>query len=256
MDSKLNHVLKSLPGGTVATQSWLEGLGVYRQLSRRYVALGWLDKLGYGAYIRSGDTVDWLGGVYALQQQLGLLVHVAADTALLLRGLGHFLPLGGKQAVHLFGEPGATLPGWFEKHSWDARIHFHRPRLFDGAGEVGFGELRHERFSVRISAPERAMLESIHLASNNASLEYTHELMTGLSNLRPVEVQTLLEACRSVRVKRFFLWSAATAGHAWFRQLNPAKIDLGSGKRQLFKGGVYDPVYQITVPPVKEGLLA
>lgn len=254
MGSKLNLLLKNLPGGTVATQSWLEGLGVYRQLSRRYMAQGWLEKLGHGAYIRSGDTVDWIGGVYTLQEQLGLHVHIAADTALLLRGFGHYLPLGGKQAVHLFGEPGTTLPGWFEKHSWDVRIQFHGPRLFDGAGDVGFGTLRHERFSVRISAPERAILESMHLASDNAALEYTVELMTGLSNLRPVEVQTLLEACRSIRVKRFFLWSAATAGHAWFRNLDPAKIDLGSGKRQLFKGGSYDPVYQITVPPMKEGL--
>lgn len=225
---------------------------MYRQLTHRYVAQGWLEKLGGGAYFRAGDTVDWIGGVYTLQQQLGLRVHIAADTALQRRGLGHTLPLGGQQTVHLFGEPGSTLPGWFEKHSWDVRIEFHRPRLFDGAGDVGFGVLRHERFSVRSSTPERAVLECSHLATDNASMEYTHQLMTGLSTLRPAEVQTLLEACRSVRVKRFFLWSAATAGHVWFRHLDPAKIDLGSGKRQLFKGGVYDPTYQITVPPVKE----
>lgn len=254
MDSKLNRVLKNLPGGTVAAQSWLERLGVYRQLSRRYLTEGWLEKLGYGAYIRSGDTVDWIGGVYTMQEQLALRVHIAADTALQLKGLGHYLPMGEAQAVQLFGVPGGSLPGWFTNHSWGVRVQFHSPRLFYGGGDVGYTTFRHERFSVQISAPERAILEQIYLAVDNPSLEYTYELMTGLSNLRPAEVQTLLNACRSVRVKRYFLWSAESSGHAWFRHLDLTKVNLGSGKRQLFKGGEYDPGYQITVPPVKEVL--
>lgn len=133
---------------------------------------------------------------------------------------------------------------------------FHRPRLFEGAEDLGFGEVQRERFSVRSASPERAILESIYLTSNNPSLEYAHQLMSGLSTLRPGEVQGLLEACRSVRVKRYFLWSAETSGHAWFKKIDQDRVDLGSGKRQLFKGGVYDAKYRITVPPVQEDLPA
>ena len=57
-----------------------------------------------------------------------------------------------------------------------------------------------------------------------------------------------------MRVKRFFLWSAETAGHTWFGRLDPSEVDLGSGKRQLYKGGDYDAKYRITVPPGEETL--
>jgi hypothetical protein len=251
MDSKLNRVLTRLPTGAVATQAWLERLGVYRQLTQRYVSSGWLAKLEHGAFVRAGDSVDWLGAVYTLQEQLKLRVHVAADTALQLKGLGHFLPLGGKQVVHLFGDPGTTLPSWFTRHSWDVHVRYHQPRLFDDVAGAGFGDVQREQYSVRTSSPERAIFEVIYLATDNTSLEYTLALMSGLSTLRPSEIQQLLETCRSVRVKRYFLWSAETIGHAWFAKINTSNVDLGSGKRQLFKGGVYDATYRITVPPVK-----
>ena len=44
------------------------------------------------------------------------------------------------------------------------------------------------------------------------------------------------------------LWSAERAQHAWVADLKTARIDLGSGKRQLYKGGRLNSKYQITVP--------
>ena len=38
------------------------------------------------------------------------------------------------------------------------------------------------------------------------------------------------------------------ARHAWFVALDLDRIDLGSGKRVIAKGGVYDKKYQITIP--------
>jgi hypothetical protein len=243
-----------LPAGAVATQAWLETIGVYRQLTHRYLASGWLEKLGHGAFIRSGDSVDWLGAVYALQEQLKLKVHIAADTALHMRGLGHFLPLGEKMVVHLFGGRSTSLPGWFTRHAWDVQIRYHQNLLFDGPCDAGFSTIESGRFGLLVAAPERAILETIQLATSNASLEHAAELMNGLTTLRPDEVQTLLEACRSIRVKRFFLWSAAASGHAWFNKIKLDNIHLGSGKRQMFKSGAYDATYRITIPPLKTQL--
>ena len=254
MDSKLNNLLKKMPRGAVATQMWLEKLGVYRQLTRRYVEQGWLERLGHGAFIRAEDPVDWLGGVYALQAQLELPVHIGADTALTLKGMGHYLPMGGKQVVHLFGTPGTKLPSWFRNHTWDVDVRLHCPNLYEGGWEFGFSDVNQSGFSVWAASLEQAMLETIYLASDNASLIHAHQLMEGLTTLRPAVVQELLEACRSVRVKRYFLWSAETAGHAWFQKLDVAPLNLGKGNRQMFKGGTYDGTYHITVPPLTERL--
>ncbi|WP_213981198.1 type IV toxin-antitoxin system AbiEi family antitoxin domain-containing protein [Sphingomonas sp. dw_22] len=35
----------------------------------------------------------------------------------------------------------------------------------------------------------------------------------------------------------------------WRSRLDTSRIDLGSGKRALIKGGELDPRYNITVPP-------
>ena len=59
-ESKLNRLLKQWPKGTVATQPWLHQLGVPRQLARRYVSSGWMERLGRGAFVRPGEAVDWL----------------------------------------------------------------------------------------------------------------------------------------------------------------------------------------------------
>ena len=72
--------------------------------------------------------------------------------------------------------------------------------------------------------------------------------LDGLTTLRPSVVQELLETCTSAKVKRFFLWSAETHQHAWVSRLDASRIDMGKGKRQLYKGGVFDQKYQITVP--------
>ncbi len=76
--------------------------------------------------------------------------------------------------------------------------------------------------------------------------------MENVGTLRPQLVQLLLEQCRSVKVKRLFLWSAEHVGHAWAEQVDPKRVDLGCGKRQLYKGGSLDPKYEITVPQAEE----
>jgi hypothetical protein len=72
--------------------------------------------------------------------------------------------------------------------------------------------------------------------------------MEGLSDLSPRRLQTLLESCGSVKVKRLFLFFADRHRHAWCNKLDTSRIDLGAGKRALFPGGKLDKRYQITLP--------
>jgi hypothetical protein len=103
-------------------------------------------------------------------------------------------------------------------------------------------------FPVRYSSKERAVLELLDELPKHESFHQADALMEGMTDLSPRRLQTLLEACASVKVKRLFLFFADRHRHAWLSRLDTSGIDLGSGKRVLVKGGKLDPRYKITVP--------
>jgi hypothetical protein len=105
-----------------------------------------------------------------------------------------------------------------------------------------------DKIKIRLSAPERAILECLYLTPKHIDIMECFHLMEGLVNLKPRLVQELLEKCNSVKVKRLFLYMAEKAGHAWMNFVNTSEIDLGNGNRQIKNGGVYISKYQITVP--------
>ena len=76
--TKINRLLKQWPSGTVAVLRWLEKQGVYQQLVHEYEKSAWIRRIGQGAYAKSGDKIDWSGGLFALQNQLGLHIYAAA----------------------------------------------------------------------------------------------------------------------------------------------------------------------------------
>jgi hypothetical protein len=248
---KINQLLRSWPEGTVGTMAWLKGHGVSGKLADWHVRSGWLDRIGSGAFVRGGDTPDWTGGVYALQSQLGLSVHVGARSALELQGRAHFVPLGRKQIL-LVSDKQERLPKWFTEHDWGADVTHRCASLFERPPADSLTTMPCGKYEVSLSTRERAIMECMHLARTNSDVEHAHELMAGLGLLRPNVVQSLLERCASAKVKRLFLWSAEEAQHQWFDRLDTSTFDLGRGKRQLYKGGRLDAKYRITVPPTEE----
>ena len=246
--TKLNRLLREWPPGTVAVQSWLSERGVSRQLAEAYRKTGWLERIARGVYVRTDDQVEWTGAVHALQHQLGLTVHPAAKTALELQGLSHFLAVGTGRPITLFGAPREKLPGWFRQHEWGGPVRYTATNLLLASPALGFTERDVGAFSLTVSAPERAALELLRLVPHRESYEEARLLFEGLTTLRPKLVQQLLEACRSVKVKRLFLHLAEACGLPWVAKLELGRVDLGSGKRVIVKGGRFDPKYQITVP--------
>lgn len=250
--SRINQVLQNWPKHTVAVQSWLSEFGVSTKLAQWYVESEWLVRFGSGAYVRPGDEVQWHGGLYTLQTQMDMTVHVGGLTALQLQGLSHYLPLNTEAEITLISDVSERLPAWFEKHNWKAELKHRNISLFETVPEKSVQDHSFGSFSIGISSKERALMEYIRLAGSNEEYHRVYLLMENLTTARPGLVQMLLENCLSVKVKRLFLWSAEKAGHSWFEHLNPELIDLGKGKRQLFVGGVYDSKYGITVPGVEE----
>ena len=229
------------------TAARLRELGCGPDLARRYRLSNWLESMGRGAYKLPNDSVDWLGGVYALQSQLGLGVHPGGATALELRGLSHYVSQEPMR-VFLFGQRGERLPYWFSNHGWSQRIHYQATMFLPKAALAYLSDHQHGQFTVKISCRELAALEMLYHVPRLQGFEEAMLLMENLATLRPQVVQVLLRDCRSVKVKRLFLYMAERAGHAWFGKLETSSIDLGRGKRVVVKGGMLDKKYGITVP--------
>jgi len=246
--SKINQLLKKWPSGAVAVLPWLEKQGAYQQLVHEYEKTSWIQRLGQGAYTKADDKVEWTGGLFAIQEQIGLPIHAGGKTALQMQGYAHFLPLGKGTAVSLFGLPDVKLPAWFRQYRWGTRIRYTTTSLFAGDPAVGLTKQEMGPFAVRVSTPERAMMEVLYFVPKEESYEEAKLLMEGLTTLRPRLVQTLLESCASVKVKRLFMVLAESCRHAWVKKLNLSKVNFGKGKRMLVRGGRFDSKYNISVP--------
>jgi len=238
---KLNQLFNLQKAGTVLQSSWLKKQGYSYALQQRYRRSQWLLPIGEGAYVRAGDKASFEGAIYALQQQSALSIHPAARTALSLQGKDQYLP-----KLVLFGGAKEKLPAWFSKHDWETKIDFHPTSFLDP--HVGLINMEVRGFNLAVPSPGRALMECLYLAPHHQDLIECYELMEGLKDLQPQEAQALLENCRSVKVKRLFLYMADKAGHEWIEYIDPTNIALGKGKRSIVRNGIYEDGYGITVP--------
>jgi len=243
--TKINQVLQQLPPGAVFLSFWLKAQGCSYELQQRYRKSGWLVSIGKGAMLRSGREPILSGAIYALQQQAGMQIHIGGRTALGMQGYAHYIEVDSKEIL-LFAEAGKKLPNWVKHTKWDTK-----PTLINTSflpQNTGLVEFKTDGLSLKISGAARAIMECLNLAPNRFELTEAYEIMEGLSLLNPATVQLLLEQCKSVKVKRLFLYFAEKAGHSWFRQLQVNKINIGSGKRSIVSNGVLVPKYQIMLP--------
>jgi hypothetical protein len=152
----------------------------------------------------------------------------------------------GEEKVDIFINNATTVPKWFIKYDWGKIIAYHRSNFLPESLSL----IKYETHgaSIYISSPERAILECLYLTPNKMDMVECYQIMEGLVNLRPAIIQELLEKCKSIKVKRLFLYMAEKSNQAWLKYLDRAKINLGSGDRALVKKGVYVKDYSIIVP--------
>lgn len=251
-DSKLNRLQQELPEGLLADAAWLEAHGYSSALRSQYVRAGWLESPARRVYRRSRGPLTWQQVVISLQTVLDLPLTVGGRTALEQQGYAHYLPATVRE-IHLYGP--AKPPTWLDSLPLDVDFRWHNSlRLFLGDADalpepspvmVSAAGLT---LPVRYSSKERAVLELLDELPDQESFHQVDALMEGLTDLSPRRLQTLLEACTSVKVKRLFLFFADRHDHAWRSRLDISRVDLGAGKRVLVKGGKLDPRYNITVP--------
>lgn len=247
--TKINQLLSSFPKEKIFISSWLAKVGYSLDLQKRYKKSGWLESIGRGALIRSGDQVTVEDGIRSLQFQLGLDAHPGGRSALALHGKAHYLEFS-RTKLDVFGGANEKLPSWFIKHDWGLKIRYHSSSFLPS--KAGLTTLETGEHELGVSNPARAMMECLYLTPEKQELMECYELMEFLNTLNPKQVQSLLEDCTSVKVKRLFLYLGEKSGHKWMDYLKLNRIDLGTGKRSLVKGGVYIPKYQIIVPRALE----
>jgi len=236
-----------LPEGLLVGRNWLKQQGFQRPLVDYYLRSGALEAVARGVYRRPGPPLKWQHVVYSLQG-LGFVVHVGGRSALDHQGLAHYLPMGA-ETVHLYSQ--VKLPGWLHTVKANAEFETHHRTLFTAAAEaLGYNTLPFGAWDwpLNYSTRERALLEYLNDLPDYASFDMADKYMESATTLRPKLLMSLLLACKRVKTKRLFLWLAERQDYPWFKQLDISVLDLGSGKRVIYKGGVLNTKYNITVP--------
>ncbi|MCL2335479.1 MAG: type IV toxin-antitoxin system AbiEi family antitoxin [Endomicrobia bacterium] len=248
MNVKTQTFLKKLdpiPPNTVVLSSWLLKQGISSSLQQKYRLNGWLKPIGKGAFLKfSSEKASFSGAVYALQKQAELKVHIGAMAALVLYGKTHYGRF--KNNWQLFANRGVVLPKWFKEYDFGDKDSW---KLFNTdflPEDLALQEYDTGNFTVRISKVERAAIEALYLAPKDVGLQEMYEIFGQFRNFRPTVLQTLLEQCKSVKVKRLFLYFAEKTNASWLK-FDLSKIDLGKGVRVIQKGGKYNAKYSIMI---------
>ena len=277
--NKLKSLIQGVPSGLLVDTAWLERRGYYCSLRNHYVSNGWLEQPARGVYRMPGGTLLWQQAAISLQSMMRFAGVVGGSTAMHLHGYTHYIPFGDLPEAHLYGV--GRPPGWLFNLPGDTRFIFHKTRrLFpdiptvpepldlnawkDGnakAQDMASGvdaefmaaSFTRKPWGVRdwplvLSTPERAMLEIIEELPDRGSFDLVDKFIEGVVTIDTGHMNTLLRRCGSIKVKRLFLWFAKRHNFNWVESIDLDAIDLGSGKRQIFKNGRLDTRFNITVP--------
>lgn len=249
--SKINQLVQQHKQGMVCTQTWLYSLGINRYLAEQYCLNGWLERIGYGAYKFTGDSISWFGAFASLISQLNYRIHLSGKTALDLQNYQQHLGLGDQMTLWITKHPGEKrgLPKWFAQCvASHGEVNYSSRKLFPDNPTLGLTEITMGSHPLLLSTPERAILEYLDSVPQHHTVEQAQFILESMITLRPNVLNVLLEKCHSRKVKRLFMLLAEHEAHDWLDALDMKKIDFGSGKLQLGKGGYYYPKYQLSLP--------
>ena len=236
----------------VATKKWLLTQGLSRHTLDNARKSRKLQLLAAGVYAHDRAQVTWQSIASSLQRIYESPVDVGGMTALQLEGFAHYLSTNRQVIVELYSE--AKAPAWLKRLNIGASFRWHNAKTLWRSGSLPPGQFekahtwQEHQPPLNISCPEKANLEMLSDVPQRVSFDHADELMQGMTSLSPKKLRPLLMACRSVKVKRLFLWLAERQGYVWFDKLDVREFDLGTGDRVIFRGGKFESKYRITVP--------
>lgn len=205
----IKRLQTELPRGAPFDLATLATLGVSPQLAARYAEGGWLVRLAQGVYAFPNDDYGVHGALKFLQQRVPGM-HVGGKSALAVQGVRH--NLGSRDTLVLWGEARYTMPEWFTSRFPARYVH---ARLFDWSDasldSKTLGTPPGLPDGLRVSSPERAVLELLYDAGTKQGLEEARNVFDGLRSPRKELLGQLLSCCTSVKAVRLFLtWARET----------------------------------------------
>ena len=230
--SLIRQLYVTLPHGAPFDVHVLKDQKISPKQAARYVESGWLVRLGQGVYGFPSDKLDAPGCILLLQKKSPGL-HVGGRSALALHGVRH--NLGTHESWTLWGDRRFLLPEWFTSRFSARYVH---TRLFAWKPTSLNAETVSTPVGVldnlKVSVPERALLELLSEVGLHQDLEEARNLFDGLRNLRTDILGRLLSSCTSVKTVRLFLSWARETGIVDVDQLMKAhKIPTGSKSRWI-----------------------
>ena len=245
MATKIQQILETTPHDSVLFGSWLSSKGLDARGQYAYMKSGWLDRISKGVYKMHGTKPSLLAAVSSYNTQLGKRCIVGAYTALELRGYSHYVSMG-KPTAYLFTDKRNKLPSWFLKEEWDMTVKY-MTTSFLGDELLGVETMNVGQHNLFVSSTERAFLECLNLPDASSSLLDIYYIMESLTTMRPKLIQTMLESCTSLKVKRLFLYMAEKANHPWFKALKIENMNIGTSRLMITPTGKYINKYNMTI---------
>jgi hypothetical protein len=211
-----------------------------------YKKSGWVEALGYGAFIKKNGVPTLLAGINALQYKADYKIHSGGRYALeQYHGKTHFVR--HDDLPELFCSERKPLPKWFEANFAETFKLFRTRFLSD---DIGLQEIKEDGLKIEVSTPERAFLEMLYTGS--VSTVEAYQIMETMTVVKPDLLNEMLSCCASIKVKRLFLYLASKVGYAWFKKLDLDRINLGRGVRVIDKSGHFHKEWNIVADDVKE----
>jgi len=244
---KINSLILNWKNGTIKFVSVMVKEGISYALINNYKNNKWIEKIGNGAYKLYKDEVDIFSAVNALQVQINSRVHIGGKSALDLLGYSHFVPRN-QNRLFLFGNSNDRLQTWMKNYNWEREYSYSAINLFNKGSDEYLTVFQHNLLNVKISSPELALFEMLYMVPLEQSFQEAFLIAENLRTLRADKIQTLLENCNSVKVKRMVLFMLEENDQVYFKSIDVSKVELGSGKRMIVKDGKYNSKYKITVP--------
>jgi len=208
-----------------------------------------IKRLNAGVYARFNENPDVFGAVYALQNDLTQSSHIGGRTALsLVYGKAQY---ASSKRIEIFSYKQEKLPTWFKNLYSPSIVQFMTDFL---PATEGLTEWHHDAYTIQVSMLERALLELLYLVPNFVMPQEALEIMQLVTAIKPSAMQNLLEKCKSIKTKRLFLCFAELCGHQWFSRIEINSINLGTGVREITKGGKLYSKYNLVLPGELETL--
>jgi hypothetical protein len=211
----IKRLQAELPRGAPFDLATLDQFRVSPQLAAKYAEGGWLVRLAQGVYAFPNDDFGVHKAIIFLQKRVPGL-HVGGKSALAMQGVRH--NLSSRETLILWGDARFTLPSWFTTRFPASYVHAH---LFDWSdaslsektltAPPGLPE------GLRVSVPERAVLEMLYEVGVKQGLEEARNLFDGLRSPRKELLGQLLSCSTSVKAVRLFL--------TWARETNVVDVD-------------------------------